>query len=258
MMAEDCRATPFTASQNRGWFAPLSASAFVHLGLLGPAFWWIAMPTPQAPAAEPIMVELVSLAPASAEPVLAVSSPVEPSLAEPLPPPPEPPAAITQPYVPSLPEIQPAPRRKRDVPPRPAPVRAALSPSTVMAADVATAPPAAQPVSAAPPSQVVAVVEEPFVPPDGRAAYRDNPQPIYPQAARRRGMQGVAIVAALVREDGTVAEAAVSQGSGHAILDQAAVDAVRAWRFAPATRGGRPVSARIEIPIAFRLTEGDA
>jgi periplasmic protein TonB len=37
------------------------------------------------------------------------------------------------------------------------------------------------------------------------------------------------------------------------VLDQAALDAVRRWRFSPATRGGKPVEWTARLPIRFRL-----
>ena len=271
MMVDATPDASLMVSRQEGWLGPFSASALFHLAMLGPVVWWVGTPPPQLPATAPILVELVSLVPPAAEPPVATAQPAlatpavtappapdfdkAPSSLEtrtPEPPAPEPPAAaVVQPRPPSLPKTQPVPRRKREAPSRPrAPAQPAVSPPIVAAADAG----AAQPVPAV---ASVAEAEAAFVPPDGRAAYRDNPQPAYPRMARQHDMQGVVIVAVLVREDGTVGEAGIRQGSGHAVLDQAAVEAVRNWRFAPATRGGQPVSARVEIPITFRLTEGD-
>jgi len=47
----------------------------------------------------------------------------------------------------------------------------------------------------------------------------------------------------------------VAQSSGVAILDDAALAAVRQWRFVPAIRGGTPVQGTAEIPVRFRLTD---
>jgi protein TonB len=43
----------------------------------------------------------------------------------------------------------------------------------------------------------------------------------------------------------------VARSSSHRALDQAAVRAVRRWRFEPATRQGRPVSQVVQVPVAF-------
>jgi protein TonB len=85
------------------------------------------------------------------------------------------------------------------------------------------------------------------------AAYLSNPPPPYPAAARRRNVQGRVLVYAVVAPNGACARAEIRQSSGHPILDEAALEAVRAWRFVPATRDGSPVAAGVEIPIFFRL-----
>lgn len=85
------------------------------------------------------------------------------------------------------------------------------------------------------------------------AAYLSNPPPPYPAAARRRNAQGRVLVYAVVAPNGACARAEIRQSSGHPILDEAALQAVRAWRFVPATRDGAPVAAGVEIPIVFRL-----
>ena len=53
--------------------------------------------------------------------------------------------------------------------------------------------------------------------------------------------------------DGTCADVGIVQSSGHAVLDEAAVRAVREWRFKPAVRDGIPVAARQTIRFTFRL-----
>lgn len=85
------------------------------------------------------------------------------------------------------------------------------------------------------------------------AAYLSNPAPSYPPVARRRNLQGRVLVYAVVGPGGDCARAEVRKTSGHPILDEAALQAVRAWRFVPATRDGRPVAEGVEIPIVFRL-----
>ncbi|MGA2639487.1 MAG: energy transducer TonB [Spirochaetia bacterium] len=77
--------------------------------------------------------------------------------------------------------------------------------------------------------------------------------PTYPRTARRSGLEGVVKVAAMVDASGTVTSADVLATSGHASLDQAALEAVRRALFSPALQGGKPVPCRIVIPIRFRL-----
>jgi protein TonB len=52
-----------------------------------------------------------------------------------------------------------------------------------------------------------------------------------------------------------VLETRVDTSSGYDILDQAAVAAVRAWRFVPARLGGAAIEAWVRVPVAFRLTD---
>lgn len=57
----------------------------------------------------------------------------------------------------------------------------------------------------------------------------------------------------LVADDGRVADVRVRQSAGHPELDQAAVDAVRRWRFEPARRGSDAIAMWVQLPVEFRL-----
>jgi protein TonB len=56
---------------------------------------------------------------------------------------------------------------------------------------------------------------------------------------------------ALVRADGVVSKIEVTASSGSSALDRAAVDAVRRWVFAPATRDGAPIDAYATFRIRY-------
>lgn len=86
-----------------------------------------------------------------------------------------------------------------------------------------------------------------------QAEYLDNPPPAYPLLSQRRGEQGGVIVSALVTVEGLVKEASVEVSSGYMRLDDAAVVAVRAWKFVPAKRAGVTVEMRYRIPVRFEL-----
>jgi protein TonB len=90
--------------------------------------------------------------------------------------------------------------------------------------------------------------------PDYRANYLNNPQPGYPLAARRMGWQGKVVIEVEVLADGSPGEVVVQQSSGREVLDDAALRAVRGWRFVPARVGGIAVTKRFQIPISFNLT----
>ncbi len=79
------------------------------------------------------------------------------------------------------------------------------------------------------------------------------PEPVYPETARQRGQEGTAVVGLLIREDGTVRETWIETSAGDASLDEAAIEAVRSWRFVPARQDGSPVAARSRVPVVFQL-----
>ena len=62
-------------------------------------------------------------------------------------------------------------------------------------------------------------------------------------------------VRVLVGEDGRPQEVTVGKSSGEAALDDAAMEAVRQWRFEPAKRNGVPVRAWAVVPIEFKLID---
>jgi protein TonB len=93
----------------------------------------------------------------------------------------------------------------------------------------------------------------PVTPPTFNAAYLRNPAPQYPLAARRSGEQGTATVRVLVTPEGLPARVDLEKSSGSMHLDDAAVEAVKGWRFVPARRGNEPVEGWVLVPIVFRL-----
>jgi protein TonB len=85
--------------------------------------------------------------------------------------------------------------------------------------------------------------------------YLRIPQPRYPAVARQNGWQGRTILRVEIRNDGHVGMVEVLHSSGYTVLDDAAVEAVRAGEFMPAQLGGKPVSSSVEVPIRFQLVE---
>jgi periplasmic protein TonB len=83
----------------------------------------------------------------------------------------------------------------------------------------------------------------------------DMRPPIYPPRCLRLGIEGTVRLRVLVGEDGRPQDAAVRTSSGDAGLDQAALDAVRGWRFEPARRDGVPLRAWCIVPITFSLAD---
>jgi len=83
--------------------------------------------------------------------------------------------------------------------------------------------------------------------------YAENPRPIYPQEARRKGYEGEVLLRVEVLADGRVGGIEVKRSSGYEILDRSALKAVKQWRFVPAKRGERAISQWVNIPIKFQL-----
>ncbi|MND04249.1 Gram-negative bacterial tonB protein [compost metagenome] len=57
----------------------------------------------------------------------------------------------------------------------------------------------------------------------------------------------------VVRPDGTPGNVELRRSSGSQRLDDAALEAVRKWRFVPARQGSTPVTAAVLVPIVFSL-----
>jgi periplasmic protein TonB len=88
---------------------------------------------------------------------------------------------------------------------------------------------------------------------EARPRYKKNLPPNYPNFARKRNAQGTVVIRALVNESGKVEEARVEISSGHALLDEAALMAVKSWEFEPGRRGNNPVKSYVKLPITFQL-----
>jgi protein TonB len=83
-----------------------------------------------------------------------------------------------------------------------------------------------------------------------RAIY--DPEPEYSDEARKAKHQGAAVLSVIVDSDGRTRDIRVVRSLGMG-LDEKAVEAVRNWRFAPATKDGRPVAVLVHIEVDFRL-----
>jgi protein TonB len=82
------------------------------------------------------------------------------------------------------------------------------------------------------------------------------PTPQYPEIPRRAGIEGNAVVKALVDIDGSIAEVKILKSSGNQMLDQAALIAAKNARFTPAKQRDKYVRVYVSIPIRFTLTGG--
>lgn len=220
--------------------AAVGVAILLHMGVAALALLGPEPPSTTLPESFPLAMEVALVAfPAPSPPADPPPEPV---------PEPHPPVAIAEepvlPAPPPPPPKRPQPRKVERPVVRPAPV------ATPASAEIQVAAFSPTPALSAPPGPPR---EAPLVPPDVKAAYLANPKPNYPLAARRRGMEGLVVLSVLVGADGNPLQVEIARGSGHDILDSAARESVRTWRFKPAHRGGLGVEARVEVPIRFAL-----
>jgi len=75
--------------------------------------------------------------------------------------------------------------------------------------------------------------------------------PAYPQLARNQRLSGDVKIDALIGENGHVS--AMKVISGPALLHQAAMDALRQWKYQPATLNGQPMAMHLTVTVQFKL-----
>jgi periplasmic protein TonB len=116
-------------------------------------------------------------------------------------------------------------------------------------ANVAPPPPPKENTESAEPQYFVAVEDMPE-PIGGIAAIQQKI--VYPEIAKRAGIEGRVYVKAFVDENGTVTKVEVEKGLG-AGCDEAAEKAVKETKFKPGKQRGKPVKVQVVIPIVFKL-----
>ncbi len=151
-----------------------------------------------------------------------------------------------------IPAIKPVPEERAPSPSAVVVERADPIPPPVAATpETAPAPPASVKLGATPAPVLRA---EQIEPPSLNAAYLNNPRPVYPPIARKRGLEGVVVLRVQVSAGGAPERVAVAKSSGAAVLDEAALKAVQGWTFVPARRGDTAIAYPVDVPIRFQLT----
>lgn len=212
--------------KTRGWLTVVALVSLAHAGI------WYGLSHLKQDIVPPRPLKVIEVA------LLAPPPPPQPKVTPKPPEPPKPEPKVrpkAKPEARPLLQAQPVAERVTEQAPEPAPLA------------VAPSPPA--PVTEAPPKAAEPVVEAPRF----NAAYLNNPPPAYPLAARRRGIEGGVLVRAEVQADGSCSRVELKKTSGSELLDQAALEAVRKWRFVPAKKGSQAVTAWVEVPITFKL-----
>ena len=82
-------------------------------------------------------------------------------------------------------------------------------------------------------------------------------QPVYPPEAQEARVQGVVILEVTLTRTGAVSDVEVMRSAGPA-LDEAAMAAVRQWRYEPTLVDGEPVSILLTVTVNFMLRDDEA
>ncbi|QSA98644.1 energy transducer TonB [Methylococcus sp. EFPC2] len=213
----------------------VASAALVAATLHGLVFlWYMNRPAP---------VPLIAAAPLPMIDI-ALAAPASPQVVQPAPTPPEPPKPEKKP--------DPAPVKKAKPKPKPVPKEPVAKRAEVQEEVRETAPP-----TPAPPAPVKAEAASPhnevYTPASSTADYLNNPRPVYPSIARSRHWEGLVLLRVYVSPDGHAMEVNVQRSSGHEVLDESALEAVRKWKFVPAKRGDVAQASWVTVPIEFEL-----
>ena len=118
---------------------------------------------------------------------------------------------------------------------------------------IASVPTSAPAIAVATKGEVLAAAPAPaaevFVPP----SFLSRQEPVYPERARRAGVEGVVGVRIALAADGSVRQVELTQSSGSRLLDEAALTAARASTFAPASRNRTPVESEAVASYRYEL-----
>ncbi|OQW73370.1 MAG: energy transducer TonB [Proteobacteria bacterium ST_bin11] len=202
-------------------------------------FQQLLKPEEKVTQAQPLMMEVS---------MIAMSAP-KPSTA---PPPPAPPPPEKKPP-PKKPQPKPVPKKAPPIVQK-APEYAPVEPVSEPQPTPVTTASSSTPVSTTT-TTTTATNTEQFTEANFRANYAHNPKPDYPMIAKSRGWQGKVLLRVQVSAEGLSDSVAVDRSSGHEMLDESAVEAVKQWKFIPAKRGETPVASSVIVPIIFTLRE---
>ncbi len=220
--------------------ASISATVLLHVILAFLFMLGLMEHTITPPEAPPVLVEFMQSQP--------TPKTIEQPVAKPIPVPPRP-----QPVAAPTPSPQPQPSPSKVSTPTEVAQAAPVAPSAPSAPSAPTTPtPPAPPAPAPTPAPVVITpsITDVSIPASYSAS---NQKPIYPNMSKRLGEQGTVVLRVLVKADGSAGEVEVKSSSNYPRLDQAAIDAVKTWRFNPAKIDGKATDEWYQVPIPFKL-----
>lgn len=77
-------------------------------------------------------------------------------------------------------------------------------------------------------------------------------EPKFPRGARSSGAEGTLVVSVLITREGTITAPVVLEPLPAPTLSYAALEALRQWRYKPATRDGEPIEVRFDLSVTFK------
>ena len=79
--------------------------------------------------------------------------------------------------------------------------------------------------------------------------------PVYPEMARKKEIEGNVIIQALVDKKGEVVKVKIGKSSGHKLLDKAAATAAKDFKYSPALQNKQPVAVWVSYRVSFQLDD---
>lgn len=164
--------------------------------------------------------------------------------------------AATQPVMP--------PETSQTTPPTPAPLTAPAPASPPTTSPQTTAPVSPKPATSqtlkggssgsSSPVALTDTADEslPTTPAQVDPNYLHRPNPVYPAVSKRLREAGTVLLRVSLDASGSVSDITIQTTSDFPRLDQAAIEAVRQWRFIPATRGQQAIASTAFVPIEFK------
>lgn len=156
------------------------------------------------------------------------------------------------------------PEKPQTTPPAPAPLTAPAPVSPPTTSPQTTAPVSPKPATSQTlrgesngvPTQIALADTAndalPITPAQVDPNYLHRPNPVYPAVSKRLREAGTVLLRVSLDAAGTVSVVTVQTTSDYPRLDQAAIEAVRQWRFIPATRGQQAIASTVLVPIEFK------
>ncbi|TAG08939.1 MAG: energy transducer TonB [Verrucomicrobia bacterium] len=78
-------------------------------------------------------------------------------------------------------------------------------------------------------------------------------QPTFPNSLLKKGVGGRVLISCSVDAKGQITAATIHQSSGQPLLDDAALKAVRKWKFKPASNSGKAIASKCIVPFNFEV-----